>query len=112
MMGLFEEADEGPAFFEDMRDGPPLLFDAVEAAYFCLLSFFFSGERGVVCFHRHCATVQIAGETSAEGGGVVARVSACSSTGRRAGGMAKSLVRPREDIFAFAKCGSVPRAPR
>lgn len=94
----------GPVFFD--ADGPALLFEAAEDVYFCFSIFFFSGDRGVVCFHRHCAALQIAGETSAEGGGVAARVSARSSTGRRAGGMARRLERPREAIFANAKCGS------
>lgn len=71
--------------------------------------FFFKGVREVDVFHRHCAWAQIAGLNK---GGVAVAVavgaSACSSTGRRAGGIASKLQRPREAIFACAKCGSVP----
>lgn len=94
--GLFlEGGGRDPFFFADVEEAD---------------LFFFKGVREVFVFHRHCAKVQTAGDSSAEGGVAVAvRASACSSTGLRADGIANKLQRPREDIFACAKCGSVPR---
>lgn len=93
-------------FFLEGEDRDPFFLAVVEEADL----FFFKGVRDVVVFHRHCAEVQTAGESNAEGGVAVAvGASACSSTGLRADGMASKLQRPREDIFACAKCGSVPR---
>lgn len=133
-LGLFPcDAVEGPARKDFARGGYPfgflpldgadavgfflvdteraLFFFAVEedASFFFL--FFFRGVREVVAFQRHCAGAENASERGAESDGGAVRASACSSTGRRAEGMASKLARPREDIFACAKCGSVPRVP-
>lgn len=62
----------------------------------------------MVVFQRHCADAKTPGGSSAEGA-AAGRASACSSTGRRADGIASNLERPREDIFACAKYGSIPR---
>lgn len=102
------EGAAAAGFFLEGGGRDPFFFADVEEADL----FFFKGVREVFVFHRHCAKVQTAGDSSAEGGvavGVAVGASAWSSTGLRADGIASKLQRPREDIFACAKCGSVPR---
>lgn len=105
---LFALAAAAPVFFEDPARGPAFFFfeGPAGSARFCSVRVKFD-------FHRHCAGVKTAGETKTDGGvGARARARACSSTGRRDGGVASTLDSLRTDMVAVAKRGSVPREPR